>query len=67
MQFGLVQPRGDLGTETGALLPYLDWSTPTFYDTLAKGLQDLIAGQIDPAGFGEALEADYAAFVGSAG
>ena len=54
-------------TETGALLPYLDWSTPTFYDTLAKGLQDLIAGQIDPAGFGEALEADYAAFVGSAG
>ena len=54
-------------TETGAILPYLDWATPTFYDTLAVGLQDLLAGQTSPAAFLEALEADYAAFVGAAG
>ncbi len=54
-------------TETGAILPYLDWATPTFYDTLSVGLQDLLAGETTPAAFLEALEADYAAFVGSAG
>lgn len=54
-------------TETGAILPYLDWATPTFYDTLAVGLQDLLAGQTAPAAFLESLEADYAAFVGDAG
>lgn len=56
-----------VASETGAILPYLDWATPTFYDTLAVGLQDLLAGRVAPAAFLEVLEADYAAFVGSAG
>ncbi|MCV2394950.1 extracellular solute-binding protein [Actinotalea sp. M2MS4P-6] len=51
-------------SSSGALLPYLDYATPTFSDTLATSLQDLIAGQKTPAEFTEALEADYADFVG---
>lgn len=54
-------------TSKGSLLPYLDYATPTFGDTLNQSLQDLIAGQVTPAAFTEALEADYGEFVGSAG
>lgn len=54
----------DLVTTEGSLLPYLDWATPTFYDTLAAALQDLLANQVTPAQYGEALEADYADFTG---
>ena len=50
-------------SETGNLLPYLDWATPTMGDTLGAALQDLIASQSTPAQFTEALEADYGAFV----
>lgn len=54
-------------TDSGSLLPYLDWATPTMGDTLGQSLQDLIAGQTTPAEFTQALEADYAEFVGSEG
>lgn len=54
----------DAVTTSGSLLPYLDYATPTFSDTLGAALQDLIAGRTDPAGFTATLEADYAAFVG---
>jgi len=49
-------------TESGSLLPYLDWATPTMGDTLGAGLQDLIGGQATPTEFLEGLEADYSAF-----
>lgn len=49
-------------SETGSLLPYLDWATPTMGDTLGAGLQDLIGGQATPEEFLEGLEADYSAF-----
>ncbi|WP_261166832.1 ABC transporter substrate-binding protein [Microbacterium sp. Marseille-Q6965] len=52
-------------TENGAVLPYLDYATPTFSDTMGQSLQDLIAGNITPAQFTETLEADYAEFVSS--
>lgn len=51
-------------TTKGSLLPYLDYATPTFSDTLGAALQGLIAGQSTPAQFTATLEADYAAFVG---
>jgi raffinose/stachyose/melibiose transport system substrate-binding protein len=54
----------DQVTTQGVLLPYLDWATPSFYDTLAAALQDLLASQVTPAQFVEALEADYAEFTG---
>ncbi|MEV1131175.1 extracellular solute-binding protein [Agromyces sp. NPDC049794] len=54
-------------TANGSLLPYLDYATPTFADTMGQSLQDLLAGQVTPAEFTEALEADYAEFVAANG
>jgi raffinose/stachyose/melibiose transport system substrate-binding protein len=39
---------------------YLDWATPTFYDALTGQLQQLLAGDSDPAGFVSTLQSDYA-------
>lgn len=57
---------GDV-TDRGSLLPYLDYATPTFGDTMGQALQDLLAGQVTPEQFTEALETDYAEFVASNG
>jgi raffinose/stachyose/melibiose transport system substrate-binding protein len=57
---------GDV-TENGAVLPYLDYATPSFADTIGQGLQDLIDGRTSPEEFTESLEADYAAFTGEDG
>lgn len=40
---------------------YLDWATPTFYDTISAQLQTLLAGDTTPEQFVEALQTDYAA------
>ena len=52
-------------TEDGALVPYLDWATPTMSDTIGQALQSFMGGQLDVAGLLSALEADYADFVAS--
>ncbi|PGH47730.1 extracellular solute-binding protein [Streptomyces sp. Ru87] len=44
------------------LVPYLDYTTPTFYDTLSKRLQGVIDGKVSPDAFAEALQQDYADF-----
>ncbi|MCW7945186.1 sugar ABC transporter substrate-binding protein [Streptomyces hygroscopicus] len=44
------------------LLPYLDYTTPTFYDTLTAALQEMLAGQQSPQKFGETLQNDDSAF-----
>ena len=44
----------------GQLGHYLDWATPTFYDTITAQLQSLLAGDTAPEEFVDALEADYA-------
>lgn len=49
-------------TSKGHLLPYLDYGTPTFSDTLGAALQDLIAGKQTPEQFTQTLQADYGAF-----
>ncbi|MGI6877331.1 ABC transporter substrate-binding protein [Microbacterium sp. gxy059] len=51
-------------TESGAVLPYLDYATPTFADTMGQALQDLLDGRSTPAEFTEQLETDYAEFTG---
>jgi raffinose/stachyose/melibiose transport system substrate-binding protein len=57
---------GDLVTEWGRVIEagevghYLDWATPTFYDTISAQLQQLVAGRTDPQAFVDALQADYA-------
>ena len=42
---------------------YIDWATPTFYDTLVSELQKLIGGITTPADFTAAVEVDYANFL----
>lgn len=54
-------------TEEGALLPYLDYATPTFSDTLGSALQGLIDGQLSAEEFTKQLQADYSEFVSSNG
>jgi len=59
-QFGNV-------TENGSVLPYLDYATPTFGETLGQALQGLLDGQLSPTAFTEQLEADYSEFVSKNG
>ncbi|MCE1179790.1 MAG: extracellular solute-binding protein [Micrococcales bacterium] len=49
--------------EKEGLVPYLDYATPTFSDTLGAALQDLIAKKATPEQFLDTLEKDYSAFV----
>jgi raffinose/stachyose/melibiose transport system substrate-binding protein len=49
-------------SEKDGLLPYLDYTTPTFYNTLTAAVQELTAGQLSPKAFGEQLQSDYASF-----
>jgi raffinose/stachyose/melibiose transport system substrate-binding protein len=42
---------------------YLDWATPTFYDTLTASLQELLGGAVSPEQFVEQVQADYAAYL----
>ena len=53
----------ELVTTKGRLLPYLDYATPTFSDTLGAALQDLIAAKKTPAEFGATLQKDYGDFI----
>ena len=46
----------------GTTEPFPDWATPTWYDTIAKSSTALMAGEITPEQFVEALQADYGPF-----
>ena len=50
-------------TAGDGLVPYLDYATPSFYDTTSKALQDLIAGNSDPETFAASLQKDYGDFM----
>ncbi|OIV35343.1 sugar ABC transporter substrate-binding protein [Mangrovactinospora gilvigrisea] len=45
------------------IVPYLDYSTPTFYDTITAQLQNLVAVKTTPQAFVDALQKDYASFL----
>ena len=53
--------------EKDALVPYLDYATPTMADTLGAALQDLLAKKATPEQFLDTVEKDYSAFVASNG
>ncbi|WP_433443962.1 extracellular solute-binding protein [Nonomuraea sp. CA-141351] len=57
------------GTATAkdGLVPYLDYATPTFADTLGAALQDLLAKKQTPQEFLATLEKDYKTFAESNG
>jgi len=52
----------DKVSQTGTLLPYLDYATPTFSDTAGQGLQEVLGGQRTPDQVLADFEADYADF-----
>ncbi len=49
--------------EKDAVVPYLDYATPDFYDLLVAQVQKLGAGSTDADGFTQALQDDYSSFV----
>lgn len=49
-------------TENDLVGHYLDWATPTFYDTLNATLTEMMAKQITPEEAIQKIEADYAAY-----
>ena len=69
-----AQPRGAAGqdvfeawrtlTESDGLVPYLDYATPTFFDTITAGVQQLMAGRQSPSEFTGGLQEDFEKFSG---
>jgi len=53
----------NLATRENKIGWYLDFATPTFYDTLTAALQELLALRLTPEAFVRRLEADYAKFL----
>ncbi|AKS32067.1 extracellular solute-binding protein [Mycolicibacterium goodii] len=51
--------------EANGEVPYLDYATPTFYDTITAGMQELVGGQSTPQQFVDTLQKDYADFLAS--
>jgi raffinose/stachyose/melibiose transport system substrate-binding protein len=52
---------------SGGLVPYLDYATKTFYDTLTAAVQQLTGGQASPQQFCQTLQADYKTFLAKKG
>lgn len=51
--------------KSSGLVPYLDYATPTFYDTLSASVQQLTAKKLTPQQFADQLQKDYSAFLKS--
>lgn len=49
--------------EASGVVPYLDYTTSTAYDTIAAGMQDLVAGQITAQELMQSLQDNYEAFL----
>ncbi len=49
--------------EDDALVPYLDYATPDFYDLLTAQVQDLGGGKVSDQEFLDTLEQEYSGFV----
>lgn len=52
-------------TDANGMVPYEDWATPTFYDTLTAAIQELMANRITPKEFTTKVEQDYRDFQSS--
>jgi len=52
-------------TAANGIVPYLDWATPTFYDTLTAAIQELMDNRITPQEFVSKVEQDYSDFQSS--
>jgi raffinose/stachyose/melibiose transport system substrate-binding protein len=52
-------------TAANGIVPYEDWATPTFYDTLTAAIQELMADRITPKAFVAKVQQDYRDFQSS--
>jgi raffinose/stachyose/melibiose transport system substrate-binding protein len=56
---------GEVGTawqklnEVDGVVPYLDWTTPTFYDDISAAIQELLDGKQQPAEFTSEVQGAY--------
>lgn len=48
-----------------AIVPYIDYATPTFYDTITAQVQTLMAGKASPQEFVDTVQQDYGSFQAS--
>jgi raffinose/stachyose/melibiose transport system substrate-binding protein len=44
---------------TNSTVGYMDWASPTFYDTVTASIQELLAGKVSPQAFVKKLDDDY--------
>ncbi|MDP9184277.1 MAG: extracellular solute-binding protein [Actinomycetota bacterium] len=49
-------------TADNGVVPYEDWATPTFYDTLTAAIQELMVNRISPEEFVSNVQSDYSDF-----
>lgn len=61
--FGETLFAWDVINKQNAVGHYIDWATPTIYDTLVSELQKMLGGISTPADFTAAVEVDYAKFL----
>ena len=52
-------------SQSNGVVPYEDWATPTFYDTMTAAIQELMVSRISPEEFVARVQADYEAFQNS--
>jgi raffinose/stachyose/melibiose transport system substrate-binding protein len=52
-------------SKANGVVPYEDWATPTFYDTLTAAIQELMGMKISPQQFVARVQKDYASFQSS--
>jgi raffinose/stachyose/melibiose transport system substrate-binding protein len=52
-------------TASNGVVPYEDWASPTFYDTLTASIQELMADRVTPQEFVSKVQQDYADFQSS--
>jgi raffinose/stachyose/melibiose transport system substrate-binding protein len=45
--------------EADGVIPYLDYTTPDFYDQISGGIQELLAGKQSPQEFTKSIQADF--------
>ena len=62
---GELLAEADRVSQANGLVPYEDWATPTFYDTMTAAIQELMGLEIDTAEFVSDIDADYAEFQAS--
>ena len=48
--------------DTDGVIPYLDYTTPTFYDDITAAIQELLGGKQSPSQFTSAVQKKYAAW-----